>query len=241
MSAEKAKFKRKAVRSCGFCAHKFDESKAQCPSCGQWNIPSAVNDSTDQTILLSDVSEKPINRIVTGPWDRCFGGGIVTVSVTLLGGVPGAGKSTMSLQMADQIGLKTKREVIYIGAEESVEEIKYRAMRLDLKAMNLIRLHPMGSSADLGEIIKSRKPSAVILDSLPGLVSDPDVAVELCKRFKEYSVEYQFPTIIIDHVTKDNDFAGFMQLQQLANKTRPQQLHQFFHTKIACMCIQFCG
>jgi len=156
---------------------------------------------------------------MTGPWDICFGGGIVTTSVTLIGGEPGAGKSTMSLQLSNEIARITNREIIYVGAEESAEEIKHRAMRLELTHMHLIRVHPMGSNADLGAILLNRKPSAVILDSLPGLVSDPEMAVELCGRFKDYAVELNCPIIVIDHVTKDNEFAGFKALEHKVDTT----------------------
>lgn len=214
-----AQKKKKGLRACNVCDFRFPETSAQCPSCGIWNIPKNIADGSDQTVLLSEVSAKPIKRILTGPWDKCFGGprredeGIVTTSVNLIGGVPGAGKSTMALQLADQIAESTNREIVYVGAEESAEEIKYRAMRLQLGNMDKIRVHPMGSSVDLGGILISRKPSAIILDSLPGLISDPEQAVELCKRFKDYTVDLQCPALIIDHVTKEEDFAGLMALQ----------------------------
>ena len=209
------KLAKRNLRPCKNCDHRFDVAKSQCPSCGLWNIPPRANDTSDQTVLLSEVSNDPISRIETGPWDKCFSmeGGIVTTSVTIIGGAPGAGKSTMSLQLSDRVAEVTEREVIYIGAEESAKEIKSRAMRLQLKAMHRIRVHPMGSSADLGAILQSRKPSAIILDSLPGLMNDPEMAVEMCKRFKDYAVELNAPVIIIDHVTKDGDLAGLMALQ----------------------------
>lgn len=212
--------RRKETRSCVRCEYKFDINKSKCPSCGAWNNVRAINDGGDQTILLSEVSDNPIKRIQTGPWDKCFGQdsssgecGIATCQVILLGGAPGAGKSTMALQLADRIAQNTKKEIIYIGSEESPPQIKDRAIRLGIISNNLIRLHPMGSSADLGSILLNRKPSGIILDSLPGLTKDPDLAVELCTRFKEYTVELNAPTIIIDHVTKDGDMAGLMALQ----------------------------
>jgi len=215
--------KKITYQTCKQCGHKFDTSKAMCTSCGFWNTPSG-DDGKDQTILLSEVSETPITKIVTGPWDKCFsdsssGGGIATTSVTLIGGAPGAGKSTLSLQLADKISARMQREILYVGAEESVNEIKNRAMRLKLESMSLMRMHPMGSNAELGDILLNRRPCAIILDSLPGLVSDPEMAVELCKRFKSYAVELDSPVIIIDHITKQDDFAGLMQLQHAVDTT----------------------
>lgn len=207
------------VRECSTCGHKYPVDKSQCPSCLAWDSPGLSKDG-DQTVLLSDVSEQPIKRIETGPWDCCFGTdyrtgqmGIVVSSVVLLGGVPGGGKSTMSLQLADRIAEFTNREVIYVGTEESPEQIKDRAIRLQIKHMDRIRLHPMGSNADLGKIMTGRKPGGIIVDSIPGQTDDPEMAVELCKRFKDYAVALDAPVILIDHVTKDGDLAGLMALQ----------------------------
>jgi len=125
----------------------------------------------------------------------------------------------MALQLSDKICQITKKEIIYIGTEETAQQIKARASRLGVINMDRIRIFPMGANSDLGGILLSRKPCAVILDSLPGLTNDPEQAVELCKRFKEYAVELNAPIIIIDHVTKDDDFAGLMQLQHAVDTT----------------------
>jgi len=211
--------KKRELIKCKRCDYDFDSYRAKCPQCGFWNAPEVFDDKKDQTILLSEASEKPLVRIETGPWDVCFGGGLVVTSVTLLGGAPGAGKSTMALQLADNVCEISKREILYIGMEEAVEEIKYRAIRLGVRNMHRIRVHPMGSNAQLGSILLNRKPAAIIVDSLPGMTLDANDAVEICKRFKDYSVTLEAPTIIIDHVTKDHDFAGLMQLQHAVDTT----------------------
>jgi DNA repair protein RadA/Sms len=159
-------------------------------------------------------------RLQTGPWDECFGtdyisrrSGIVNTSVTLLGGAPGAGKSTFSLQLADAISASTLREVLYIAAEEDAAEVLARARRIQIKNLNRIRIYPMGATTELSLVFASRKPAAIVVDSLPKLVPDHDQAVEFCERFKPYTIEMKAPAIIIDQVNKEGDFAGLMKLQ----------------------------
>jgi DNA repair protein RadA/Sms len=170
---------------------------------------------------MSDVPDDANeHRLITGPWDKCFGGGIATTSVTLLGGVPGAGKSTMSLQLADAIAEATKREVLYVGAEEASRDIKARFQRLQLKNQALIRIFPLGSNADLGSVLMKRRPAAFVLDSLPGLIGDDlQAAVALCNALKGYCVDLDAPAIVIDHVTKDENYAGLMALQHAVDTT----------------------
>ena len=203
------------TQSCKFCSQKFDETLSKCPSCGKFNTPGTYATGGDETKLLSEVSPLPLQKIQTGPWDPCFsdGGGIVLTSVTLLGGAPGAGKSTLTLQMCGAIASATGREVLFVAKEQSEEEVKNHAIRIGVLHHHLIRLFPMGASGDLGPILMARKPCATIVDSLSKFASDPEKAVQVCKFFKEYAVQLKMPVIIIDHVTKDGDFAGLMSLQ----------------------------
>jgi DNA repair protein RadA/Sms len=175
------------------------------------------------------VDESTEIRISTGPWDPCWGEhtdkdgkhhiGCVNNSVSLIGGKPGAGKSTLSLQFADNILSKVEGEVLYMAEEEAKETVKSRAVRLGLKNTNRIRIIPMGTKVDLGAVILDRKPKAMIYDSLSKICPDPAAAIEFLARLKEYSVLIGSPSIVIDHVTKDEDFAGFMQLQHEVDMT----------------------
>jgi predicted ATP-dependent serine protease len=106
-----------------------------------------------------------------------------------------------------------------VSAEESKEQIKARAVRLQLANLAKMRIYPMGASSDLGAVMQARKPAAVMVDSLPGLTPNLEDAVELCKRFKEYAVDLNVPVIFIDHVTKDREFAGLMALQHEVDTT----------------------
>lgn len=216
------KRERSEYRLCVFCEARLPYDRYRCSKCGKWNAPTTSQN--DETVLLSDVEAKPVTRIQTGPWDPCFGGseapfGLVVASVTLIGGAPGAGKSTMSLQLADCIAGAMEREVLYVATEETAEQIKDRGMRLELKHQNRLRLTRMGSAGDLGDILLERKPCAIIVDSLSGLTSDPDMAAEVAKRFKGYAGELTAPVILIDHINKEGDFAGLMKLQHNVDTT----------------------
>ena len=209
---------KREFRSCKSCGKTFDVLKMQCPSCKAWDAPTVV--SNDETILLSDVSELAIRRINTGPWDKIFSSnqstgetGVVSCQAMLIGGAPGSGKSTLSLQLSDEIAEIEKREVLYIAAEEAAPQIKDRGIRLKIRNPSLVRVYPLGAGSDIGEIIQRRKPCAIIVDSLQGLTKNLEQQVEYCKALKEYSVVLDAPSIIISQVTKQEDMAGLMALQ----------------------------
>jgi predicted ATP-dependent serine protease len=206
----------KGTRECRKCGERYPENRASCPACGRFFF-SEESSTDDETVLLSEMMAKGIKgvkRIVTGlTVDANFGGGIPYTSVTLLGGLAGAGKSTLSLQLADIIAGETKEEILYVCAEEGEDAIVERAVRLDLNWHDKLRFVPLGKKPDLNRVISQRRPKAVFLDSLPGFVSSPDEAVELAKAFKLIVVEANAIGIIIDHVTKEDEFAGLERLK----------------------------
>ncbi len=201
-------------------------NQSQCPSCKEWDwgitaIKKEGEVIEDGTILLSAVIGDKLKRILTGipSFDDLVGGGIAQSSVILLGGMAGAGKSTIALQLSDNIAGSLNRETLYIAAEESAPQIKDRAYRLALKNPHLVRLFPMGNQADVSMCLQQRKPCAVIVDSLPGFVSGLEEAVDFCKILKSFAVELDAPFIIIDHVNKADDFAGLEKLKHEVDTT----------------------
>jgi len=184
-------------------------------------VPAGLSDGPDGIERLSDVKEADYDRLKTGPWDICFGGGIVVGSTTLIGGAPGAGKSTMSLQLADSIAANASRPVYYIAAEEANRDIKARAKRLGLKHFDKILMHNlMTVEGDLVALLKKYNPAAFILDSLTGTVGeDLNAAVALATQLKPVAVQAQAPCIIIDHINKQLDFTGRMGLQHAVDTT----------------------
>lgn len=213
--------KKKEVRKCRYCDGRMMGGNVVCIHCKMVNTPEAFNPDDDGTVGLDDAEAMPLTVIETGPWDICYRKssqtgakpGVVLGSVVLLGGVPGAGKSTHALQLCDAMAAATKREGLYIATEENSAQIRDRADRLGITNRKLIRLLPMGATPDMAALLMTRRPSFIVVDSLPGLIGDMEQAANFCKDMKPYAVELNCPAIIIDHVTKEHDLAGLMALQ----------------------------
>ena len=200
--------------SCMACGSSIPQGKSQCPTCLQWNDPepSISKHGFTGSITLADAVASDVDRILTGPWDEALGGGIVIDSVILIGGEPGAGKSTLALHVCSAIA--EKRKVLYIATEESPGQIKGRADRLGVLGQRNIQVLFPDNVGEVEMEIKERKPQAIILDSLPGLVGyDEKRAIVICEMLKRYAIEFQAPSIIIDHINKEGDLAGLMRLQ----------------------------
>lgn len=196
---------------CRLCDAKLKPGAARCVSCGSWN---SDDPELDISVLLDKVTSAEGDRIKTGLYDECWGGGIVRTSTTLFGGMPGAGKSTILLQLLDAVFAITRLEGIYVATEEVLPEIKMRADRLGIKHQAGIRMIPAMGGVDIASILMRRKPGIIVLDSLQGLVGEDDAAaVELLGNMKKFSALLNAPTIIISHVTKEGDYAGLMTYQ----------------------------
>lgn len=216
--------KKGETKDCPKCGEPISSAVSQCPWCKAWVFDQVLSTSNDLTVLLSEATEQRVTRIASGPWDECFGEdkdetgtvvsrGIVTSSVALVGGAPGAGKSTTALQIADAITEVTKKELLYIAAEEGVAEIKHRALRIGIRNLDKIRVYPMGADTDLAGVIRLRRPCAMVIDSIQGLSNVLEEQVDLCKGLKNLCVELDAPAIVISQVTKGDTFAGLMSLQ----------------------------
>ena len=162
---------------------------------------------------VSTTEEK--SRIITGihELDRVLGGGIVVGSVILIGGEPGIGKSTILLQLCGEVS--RSRSVLYVTGEESVRQIKLRAVRLDVPQENI----SLVSESDVDEIcglIESMKPDLVVIDSIQTMrcidISSSSGTVSQVKestaRFLNVAKTLEIPTFIVGHVNKDGAIAG---------------------------------
>ena len=231
------KDKLKTIYVCTQCGETSPRWLGRCPSCGAWNTmtedvvaepakPAAVRSGAaaarvpGQTTLtahtlknISTTEEK--SRIVTGigELDRVLGGGIVLGSVTLIGGEPGIGKSTILLQLCGEVS-RTKN-VLYVTGEESVRQIKLRAVRLDVPQDNI----SLVAESDVGEIcglIESMKPDLVVIDSIQTMrcadIASSSGTVSQVKestaRFLNVAKTLEIPTFIVGHVNKDGAIAG---------------------------------
>ena len=151
----------------------------QCNQCGEWNTIKEVRLGSSKSVrdnsgyagalsevrLLSEVNLTQTERISSGlsELDRVLGGGLVKGSVVLIGGAPGAGKSTILLQAIAHIA--GKLPVLYISGEESLQQIAERAHRLGLKTAN-IQMLAETSVQRICQVLDEIKPQVVIIDSI---------------------------------------------------------------------------
>jgi len=207
---------------CRMCGTRLLKNRVQCHQCRAMNIPTTPKKTEngfadDGTILLSDVLDLNQARLRTGHWDANFGNppGIPNDAVILVGGNPGAGKSTLAIQLASAMSISSGKEVLYLPTEENGMQIKARAIRLGLSAINRIRIVPLEAMQDvsLESILAGRVFCGVILDSISGLTKDLAKAVEIVQSFKLFATMHLTPVLVVNHVTKEGDRAGSMDLQ----------------------------
>ena len=228
--------KLKQVYVCQECGYESAKWMGKCPSCSEWG--SLVEEVVDTKktvakpskpgnapIKLSEITILEEDRTSTGmeELDRVLGGGIVKGSLILVGGDPGIGKSTLLLQICEEIGSKNK-QVLYISGEESVTQIKMRGERLQVSTPNLSLLSETNMSF-IESQIKQTKPDLVILDSIqtmycegvtsaPGSVSQVREATHtLMNLAKGFGVTI----MIVGHVTKEGSLAGPRVLEHMVD------------------------
>lgn len=217
-------------KACAACGQRYLASRAQCPSCRSWDFGAPRTGKLDDgTVLASEVEFSPIRMLSTGPWDACFGeelqpdggkrSGIPVIGITLISGDPGAGKSTLALQLSDAIIALTGREVLYIAKEEATAQVVSRAKRLRFRHLPKLRIYPIEASTDLAAIFETRKPAAIIVDSLPKLIPNTEDAVTFVENLKDYVVALECPALVINHIIKGGDMAGLEKLQHAVDTT----------------------
>ena len=143
--------KTNTVFFCNECGYESAKWLGKCPACNAWNTfveEKVVKQGNNKTVVkktvkpvsLKSIEKIKISRISSGfdELDRVLGGGFVNGSLTLLGGEPGIGKSTLILQICEKF--KTDGKVLYVSGEESAEQIKIRADRLGINSENIMFL-----------------------------------------------------------------------------------------------------
>lgn len=220
----------KTAYFCSNCGYMSAKWQGKCQSCNQWNtlveeVIEKDNDkenwkgynaetTTNKAIQLNDVKTKFEKRIVTSDdeLNRVLGGGIVQGSIVLVAGEPGIGKSTLFLQ----VGLMLQNQtVLYISGEESEQQIKMRADRLNIANDNFYLLTETNTSQIFSEI-KKVKPTVVIIDSIQTLQSSliessagsVSQIRECTSEFQRFAKETNTPIFLIGHITKDGSIAG---------------------------------
>ncbi|MCD6653141.1 MAG: DNA repair protein RadA [Sulfurovum sp.] len=234
--------KKKTLFECQACGFQSPRWMGKCTSCDQWD--TMVELSTDQIKFLEEISknntsinptgkarpitqieEDNITRFSSGSkeLDLVLGGGIVPGSLTLIGGSPGIGKSTLLLKIAGNLA-KGDKKVLYVSGEESSGQIKLRANRLEANHENLFLLPEISLAAVLSEI-SVENYAFIVIDSIQTLYSDDTpsapgsvtqvrtITFELMRIAKSMHI----PIFIIGHITKDGSIAGPRVLEHMVD------------------------
>ena len=206
------------MRVCSQCGHKLPEGKARCSGkygCGAWNFSAGEGEilTDDGSVLYEEISSAERERVSTVLLDHVLGGGVIRSDVILLGGLPGGGKSTLMLQVAEIFcahGL-----VLYIAGEEDIKTIKARGERLEIRTRGNLRfLAALSGVANVGAMLMVRKPRFIIVDSIDALSGgSDDVEIEILTGIKKFCVELQSPALVISQINKGGDYAGLMAKQ----------------------------
>jgi DNA repair protein RadA/Sms len=226
----------KSIYTCQNCGVQSPKWIGKCPSCNEWNSyveeiiskkqgsgKLAVQISENQPLTLDQIETLQNKRIFVPieEFNRVLGGGIVPGSLILLGGDPGIGKSTLALQLA--LVLK-ERKILYTSGEESLQQIKLRAERLNIHNNNCQFLSEISLEFLIGHT-EQIKPDLLIVDSIqtistesiessPGSVSQ---VRECTAAILKYAKKTGVAVILIGHITKEGNIAGPKVLEHMVD------------------------
>ena len=229
--------KTRSIFICQECGHQVSKWLGKCPECNSWNSfseerqmqPSSSkyrnNLESSAPLTITEVQPVQENRMMTGigEFDRVLGGGMVKGSLILIGGEPGIGKSTLTLQSMGYVS-KQGKKVLYVSGEESGSQIKLRAERLDALSENLLICSEICVEGIIQWIEKIR-PEVLVLDSVqtfytedlqsaPGSIGQVrEVAFKIFQEIKRRNL----PTLLIGHINKDGAIAGPKSLEHIVD------------------------
>ena len=233
------KSKKSTVFFCQNCGFESAKWMGQCPGCREWNTfveeqvstaalkKNGTQGSTarQKPAVLSEITMEKEDRISTGmqELDRVLGGGVVAGSLTLVGGDPGIGKSTLLLQVCRNFS-NAGAKVLYISGEESLKQIKMRAERIGSFNDNLLLLCETNLSL-IEDTIRSQKPQIVIIDSIQTMYSEDVSAApgsvsqvrESTALFLQLAKGLGVSIFIVGHVTKEGTVAGPRVLEHMVD------------------------
>lgn len=219
---------------CTSCGNEFPQWYGRCPSCGSWSsIEEKEQTQTTSSRNSIGVREpKKLSDVIggdeirfssgMGELDRVLGGGAVMGSLVLISGAPGIGKSTLLLQICNDIG--RFRKVLYISGEESEKQLKMRANRLGVSDESLYVLSETNLSQVI-EVVKAQKPDILIIDSIqtiyleennsaPGSISQvKDCTMSLLQLSKTSGLTI----FVVGHVNKEGAIAGPKVLEHMVD------------------------
>ena len=222
---------------CQQCGGESPKWLGRCPECGEWNtlVETAVRaagagsrrlageSSAAQELATLQSNGSPRMSLPNREVDRVLGGGIVPGSLTLIGGDPGIGKSTLLLQIAQSVADR-HGPVLYVSGEESPQQVKLRADRLGINGRRLLLL----AETDLDQAIQrldEAKPALAIIDSIQTMYLDHVASTsgsvaqvrECALRLMQWAKARDVPVFIAGHVTKDGAIAGPRMLEHMVD------------------------
>ncbi|PKR79759.1 DNA repair protein RadA [Brumimicrobium salinarum] len=228
----------KTAYFCQNCGHEAPKWLGRCPSCSEWNtfveevitkgkkevtVFSKSSKRTSKPQAIHEIEEIPQQRLqmVDRELNRVLGDGLVPGSLTLFGGEPGIGKSTLMLQMAMQ---ETKHKILYVSGEESDQQIKMRASRIGELNENCFLL----TETQLESIFKhaeNLQPTMLVIDSIqtihseniessPGSISQ---IRECTAQLLRFAKQTETPVFLIGHITKEGSLAGPKVLEHMVD------------------------
>ena len=227
----------KSVYICSECGYENPKWSGKCPQCNSWNtmneevvktssqgVKTQNSIKSGVAVKVNEISYENEHRIMTNipELDRVIGGGIVKGSVSLISGDPGIGKSTILLQICNNISSDVN--VLYVSGEESAIQLKLRANRLGVSGDNL-RIMTETDAEAVCEYIKTEQPDLVMIDSIQTMKIDElsssagsIVQVrETSNLFLSTGKSLDIPIIIVGHVNKGGDIAGPKVLEHIVD------------------------
>jgi len=224
--------KNKIFYQCQACGYVSAKWLGKCPDCGGWNTFAEEMKSVSLRGIIKRTVPQPLNSITAGndrrvstgikELDRVLGGGVVEGSVILVGGDPGIGKSTLLMQASSN--LRAAGKVLYVSGEESAEQIKLRAERLNINSEDILLL-PETNLESIINAATDLSPSAVIVDSIQTIFTEEIPSApgsvgqvrECAAKLTAFAKKTAIPIFIIGHVTKEGAIAGPRVLEHIVD------------------------
>jgi len=229
--------KLKTIFICQSCGSSFPKWMGKCPDCLSWNslVEEKVSRKKEKRFKRNEIRISPLplsqvkfgeeDRIKTGigELDRVLGGGIVKDSVVLVGGDPGIGKSTLLLQTSQRVAENLGR-VLYITGEESIKQVKLRALRMGIDSDKIEILTETDLDAII-EVLENNPPSMAVIDSIqttysPDLESAPGSISQIrecASKLINFAKGKGVAVFLVGHVTKDGSLAGPRVLEHMVD------------------------
>lgn len=221
----------KTVFTCQECGYQTPKWLGKCPDCHQWNsfseeesikpskaAPKSISGRESRPKTIDEVEHETVERYQTGigEFDRVMGGGVTIGSLTLIGGEPGIGKSTLLMEVCGKLlGIYSNEKILYVSGEESESQVAGRSKRLGVSNSGFYIYNETNWQKVL-EQVKNLKPKFLVLDSIQTTHSNQVESAagtlsqirEVTYELMNYAKAYNLTCFVIGHVTKEGQIAG---------------------------------